>query len=57
MAQAYLDAYRLTGNKEFALVGREILDYVSSPIMMNKEGGFFSAEDAGIFSFQLLLSI
>src|SRR5216110_1466875 len=45
LAVAYLDAFQITGDRQFELVAREILDYVARD-MTSKEGGFFSAEDA-----------
>lgn len=45
LATAYLEAWEATGEEEFRLVCREILDYVLRD-MTHPEGGFFSAEDA-----------
>jgi len=45
LAVAYLDAYQITDDRQYAEVGRDILDYVVRD-MTSKEGGFFSAEDA-----------
>ncbi len=45
LSMAYLEAYHLTGNIDYANVAREIFRYVLRD-MTNKEGGFFSAEDA-----------
>src|SRR5438874_2211280 len=45
LAVAYLDAFQITGDRQFELVARDILDYVARD-MTSKEGGFFSAEDA-----------
>src|SRR5438132_1849395 len=45
LAVAYLDAFQITQDRQYASVARDILDYVSRD-MMSKEGGFFSAEDA-----------
>jgi uncharacterized protein YyaL (SSP411 family) len=45
LAVAYLDAFQITHDPEFASVARAILDYVVRD-MTSKEGGFFSAEDA-----------
>jgi uncharacterized protein YyaL (SSP411 family) len=42
---AYLEAYQLTGEAEYAAVAREVLDYVSRD-MTSPEGGFYSAQDA-----------
>ena len=43
--KVYSEAFQITGNKEYELVIREILDYVLRD-MSHPEGGFFSAEDA-----------
>jgi len=45
LAVAYLDAFQITGDRQFESVARDILDYVARD-MTSKEGGFFSAEDA-----------
>jgi len=45
LAVAYLDAFQITGDRQYAAVARDILDYVARD-MTSKEGGFFSAEDA-----------
>src|SRR6266496_4142772 len=45
LASAYLDAFQITGDTEFAATAREILDYVRRD-MTSPEGGFYSAEDA-----------
>ena len=45
LSRAYLEAYQSTGSGDCARVAREILDYVLSG-MTDKEGGFYSAEDA-----------
>ncbi len=45
LAVAYLDAFQITQDRQFASVARDILDYVARD-MTSKEGGFFSAEDA-----------
>src|SRR5207247_1832313 len=45
MASAYLDAFQITGDTEFAATARDILDYVRRD-MTSPEGGFYSAEDA-----------
>src|SRR5438093_2402710 len=45
LAVAYLDAFQITQNRQFASVARDVLDYVLRD-MTSKEGGFFSAEDA-----------
>ena len=45
LAKIYSEAFQVTGNKEYGLVVREILDYILKD-MTHPEGGFFSAEDA-----------
>ncbi len=45
LASAYLDAFQITGEAEFAATARDILDYVRRD-MTSPEGGFYSAEDA-----------
>ena len=45
LALAYLDAFQITQDRQFASVARDILDYVARD-MTSKEGGYFSAEDA-----------
>jgi hypothetical protein len=45
LAGVYLDAFQLTGEAEFAVTARDILDYVRRD-MASPEGGFYSAEDA-----------
>src|SRR5438874_866222 len=45
LASAYLDAFQITGDTEFAATARDILDYVRRD-MASPEGGFYSAEDA-----------
>jgi uncharacterized protein YyaL (SSP411 family) len=45
LAVAYLEAFQITQDRQYASVARDILDYVSRD-MTSKEGGFFSAEDA-----------
>src|SRR5437868_15068525 len=45
LASAYLDAFQITQDRQYADVARDILDYVGRD-MTSKEGGFFSAEDA-----------
>src|SRR5256885_8086342 len=45
LAVASLDAFKITGDRQFESVARDILDYVARD-MTSKEGGFFSAEDA-----------
>ena len=45
MSQAYVEAFQVTGNREYELIAREILDYVLGE-MTSPEGAFYSAEDA-----------
>jgi uncharacterized protein YyaL (SSP411 family) len=45
LANAYLDAFQITHDAQFASVARDILDYVRRN-MTSEGGGFFSAEDA-----------
>jgi uncharacterized protein YyaL (SSP411 family) len=45
LASAYLDAFQITKDRQYADVARAILDYVARD-MTSKDGGFFSAEDA-----------
>jgi uncharacterized protein len=45
LASAYLDAFQITGDMEFAATARDILDYVQRD-MTSPEDGFYSAEDA-----------
>src|SRR5262245_3947759 len=45
LANAYLDAFQITQDRQYAYVARDILDYVARD-MASKDGGFFSAEDA-----------
>jgi uncharacterized protein YyaL (SSP411 family) len=45
LVNLYLDAYLISGRKEFADAARDILRYVLRD-MTHPEGGFFSAEDA-----------
>src|SRR5713226_8880392 len=45
LAVAYLDAFQIGQDRQYADVARDILDYVTRD-MTSKEGGFFSAEDA-----------
>src|SRR5207247_5753693 len=45
LASAYLDAFQITQDRQYADTARDILDYVARD-MTSKEGGFFSAEDA-----------
>src|SRR5437762_3419639 len=45
LASAYLDAFQITQDRQYADVARDILDYVARD-MTSKDGGFFSAKDA-----------
>ena len=45
LSRAYLEAYQAEGSGDLARVARETLDYVLNG-MTDKEGGFYSAEDA-----------
>jgi uncharacterized protein len=45
LSRAYLEAYQATAGEPYALVAREILDYVLRD-MTDALGGFYSAEDA-----------
>jgi uncharacterized protein YyaL (SSP411 family) len=45
LATAYLDAFQITQDRQYAEVARDILDCVARD-MTSKDGGFFSAEDA-----------
>ena len=45
LAVAYLDAFQITQDRQYADVARDILNYVAHD-MSSKDGGFFSAEDA-----------
>jgi len=44
-ASAYLDAFQITQDRQYADVARDVLDYIARD-MTSKDGGFFSAEDA-----------
>src|SRR6266404_6877993 len=45
LVNAYLDAFQITQDRQYADVARDILDYVARDLT-SKGGGFFSAEDA-----------
>ncbi len=45
LARVYLDAFQITGDARWQKTTRDILDYVIRD-MTDKEGGFYSAEDA-----------
>ncbi len=45
LAKTYLEAYQATGHESYAKVARDIFDYVLRD-MKDKDGGFYSAEDA-----------
>jgi len=44
-SMAYIEAYHITKNKEYAEIAEEVFSYVLRD-MRNEKGGFFSAEDA-----------
>ena len=46
LAVAYLEAYQITGDEEFAVTARDILGYVLRDLTDPASGGFLSAEDA-----------
>jgi uncharacterized protein YyaL (SSP411 family) len=45
LTRLYLEGYQATGNREFAEVARETLEYVRRE-MTHPEGGFYAAQDA-----------
>jgi len=45
LSRAYLEAYQVTGNEEYARVARETFSYLFRD-MTDANGGFYSAEDA-----------
>ena len=45
MAEVYLEAYRLTGNTQYAATARKTLDYVLADLTA-PDGGFYSTRDA-----------
>jgi len=45
LSRSYLEAYQLTGKPEYARIANEIFTYLLRD-MTDKEGGFYSAEDA-----------
>ena len=45
LAVAYLEAFQITGDGQYAEIARSVLDYVLRD-MTDSEGGFYSAEDA-----------
>ncbi len=45
LATAYLDAFQITHDQQYADVARDVLDYVTRD-MTSTDGGFLSAEDA-----------
>lgn len=48
LAVAYLEAYQVTGDNEFAQVARKTLNWILAE-MTHPDGGFYSAQDAGDF--------
>ncbi len=48
LARAYVDAFQLTHDARWERIARDVLDYVLRD-MTDKDGGFFSAEDADSF--------
>lgn len=45
LADAYLDAYQISGDTEYARIAGEVFDYLLRD-MRDADGGFYSAEDA-----------
>ncbi len=45
----YLDAYRVTGKKEFAAAAESIIDYFLKKLSDPEAGGFYGSQDADIF--------
>ena len=45
MSEAFVEAYRITGKSEYAVMARKILDYVLNDLTSPK-GGFYSTRDA-----------
>jgi len=45
LASAYVDAFQIIRDPQYADIARDIFDYVARD-MISKDGGFFSAEDA-----------
>jgi uncharacterized protein YyaL (SSP411 family) len=45
LARAYVEAFQITGDRAYADVARDVLDYVGRDLT-SPEGGFYSAEDA-----------
>jgi uncharacterized protein YyaL (SSP411 family) len=48
LLQAYLDAYRLTGNAAYAEVARDIMRYVNESLLDRARGGFYAHQDADV---------
>jgi uncharacterized protein len=46
LLRAYLDAYRLTGDSQYAAVARDIMGYVTSTLSDRRRGGFYAHQDA-----------
>ncbi len=45
LIKVYLEAYQVTGNQKYLRIVRETIEYLRRD-MLDKEGGFYSAEDA-----------
>lgn len=45
----YLDAYRVTGKREFAEAAEEIIGYMLNTLSDGEMGGFYGSQDADIF--------
>ena len=54
LASSYLDAFALTGDRQYAEVARGVLDYLMRD-MTHRQGGIFSAEVQGNDSSYVLL--
>jgi hypothetical protein len=48
LLQAYLDAYRLTGNTAYAEVARDLMRYVNENLLDRARGGFSAHQDADV---------
>ncbi len=47
--QNYLDAYRVTGKKEYAEAAEKIIDYALNTLSNREHGGFYGSQDADIY--------